>query len=176
MFFLTRNLRGRISSIVFLTILLFTMNENQAQKACNLEYCIKKGLERNFALQVVRNQEEIASNNHTLGNAGMWPSVSLQNKYGGLLNDYHQNMGEENEQILKGIHNNSGLAGINLEMTIFRGLQVKQTYEKLGVQNELESLNTQISVENLVVQIVTEYNNYIQQLIHFYNFLKPCRL
>jgi len=50
-------------------------------------------------------------------------------------------------------------------MTIFRGFQVQNTYQKLGKQSELEGLNTQMSVENLVAQIVSGYNYYIQQQI-----------
>jgi outer membrane protein TolC len=50
-------------------------------------------------------------------------------------------------------------------MTIFRGFQVQRTYEKLKEQSELEGFKTQMSVENLVAMIVSQYNYYIQQLI-----------
>jgi outer membrane protein TolC len=54
-------------------------------------------------------------------------------------------------------------------MTIFKGFEVQQTYKKLGEQNELSVLNTQMNVENLVARIVAEYSFYIQQLIQYEN-------
>jgi len=54
-------------------------------------------------------------------------------------------------------------------MTIFRGFQVKNTYQKLGLLSEVGGLNTQMSIENLIAQIVTEYNYYVQQLSFYQN-------
>jgi outer membrane protein TolC len=54
-------------------------------------------------------------------------------------------------------------------MTIFRGFQVQNTYRKLGQQADLEGLKTQMAIENLVADIVSEYNYYLQQLTLYEN-------
>jgi len=130
---------------------LFLLNLANAQEVYDLSRCIKTGLERNFALQVVRNHEEVAGNNFTRGNAGMLPLITSTNRIGGTL------------------YSTSGSSAVNLGMTIFRGFQVQNTYQKLGQQSELSGLNTQMSVENYVARLVSEYNYYIQQLILYNN-------
>ena len=141
-----------IKHVLLWVLLSLILNNGFAQEVYDLSRCIQTGLERNFALQVVRNTEEITKNNYTQGNAGMLPAVSTNNRFGGTLNQ-----------------NTTASAGIDLGMTIFRGFQVKNTYEKLGVLSEVGGLNTQMSVENLVAQIVSEYNYSLQQLAQFQN-------
>jgi outer membrane protein TolC len=141
------------------------VNNSVAQEVYDLSRCIKTGLERNFSLLVMRNNEEIAVNNFTRGNAGMLPTISSTNRFGGTVNTTNQNYRDGSQVTSNDIHNNSGSAGIDLGMTIFRGFQVQRTYEKLKEQSELEGFKTQMSVENLVAMIVSQYNYYIQQLI-----------
>lgn len=155
----------RIKHFAALVLFVFIMNNSVAQEVYDLSRCIKTGLERNFSLLVVRNNEEIAANNFTRGNAGMLPIVSSTNRFGGTVNTTNQNYRDGSQVTSNDIHNNSGSAGIDLGMTIFKGFQVQRTYQKLKEQSELEGFKTQMSVENLVAMIVSQYNYYIQQLI-----------
>ncbi len=135
----------------------------EAQQACDLSYCITTSLERNYAIQVVRNREDISANNLTRGNAGMLPLITTTNRFGGTVNSSTQNLRDGGSTSSSGIHNTSGSAGVNLGMTVFRGFQVQTTYQKLSEQKLMGELNTQMSIENLVARIVSEYNYYIQQ-------------
>ena len=58
-------LLNRITQFVGFVSLFFVLNDSTAQEVYDLSRSIKTGLERNFSLQVVRNQEEIATNNYT---------------------------------------------------------------------------------------------------------------
>ncbi|HAF28621.1 MAG TPA: TolC family protein [Bacteroidales bacterium] len=158
----------RVIRIVFLALFFFIVNEVVAQEVYDLTRCIQTGLERNFSLQVVRNYEEIAKNDYTKGNAGMLPTISLTSRYGGTVNSSKQDYVDEVVNS-SGVLNTYGSAAVNLGMDIFRGFQVKNTYQKLGNQFELGGLSTQMSIENLVAQIVSEYNYYIQQLTLYKN-------
>ncbi len=159
----------RNNSFVLLVFFFFILNNAEAQEVYDLSRCIQTGLERNFALQVVRNQEQTAINNFTQGNAGMLPTITATNRFGGSLNTTSKNLSDGSENISKGIHNTFGSAVIDLGMTIFKGFQVHHSYEKLGIITEMGGLNTQMSVENLVAQLVSEYNYYIQQLTLYDN-------
>lgn len=161
-------LSTRIIRFVFLVLSFFIMNDVLAQEVYDLTHCIQTGLERNFSLQVIRKQEKMAENNYTRGNAGMLPLITSTNSIGGTVNTTSLNYSDE-ETTTNGIYNSSASAAVNLGMTIFRGFQVQNTYQKLGKQLELGSLNTQMSIENLVAQIVSEYNYYIQQLTLYEN-------
>ncbi len=154
--------------IVILGLILLLSNKIIAQEVYDLGRCIETGLERNFALKVVRNNEEITKNNFTMGNAGMLPTLNLSSRYGGTINNTTQNYADTSISS-SGVHNSFGSASLNMGMTIFRGFQVKNTYNKLGQQADLSNLNTQMSIENLVAQIVSEYHYYIQQLTLFNN-------
>jgi len=157
------------SPYVLLVLFFFVLNNAAAQEEYDLSRCIQTGLDRNFALQAVRNNEKTSQNNYTQGNAGMLPTVTASNRLGGSLNTTNRNLRDGSESTSSGIHNTYGSAGVDLGMTIFRGFQVQRTYQKLGVLSEMGGLNTQMSVENLLSQIVSEYNYYIQQLTLYHN-------
>lgn len=159
----------RINTWILVIFFAVISSDIIAQEVYDLSRCIQTGLEKNFSLQVARNTEEIAKNNFTKGNAGMLPSVNFINRYGGTLNTANQDYGAEGEVSTNNVLNTSVSSNINLNMTIFRGFSVKNTYQKLGNQAELGGLKTQVSIENLVAQIVSEYNFYIQQLNLFHN-------
>lgn len=154
-----------IKHFASLVLFVFIMNNSVAQEVYDLNRCIKTGLERNFSLLVSRNKEEIATNNFTRGNAGMLPTITSTNRFGGTVNTTNQNYNDGSKVTSSSIHNNNASAGIDLGMIIFRGFQVQKTYQKLKEQRELEGFNTQMSIENLVSQIVSQYIYHIQQLI-----------
>lgn len=162
------NLPKIISILAVLFVGLLAQLKAEAQEVYDLSRCIETGLEQNYSLKVVRNNEEITRNNYSKGNAGMLPVVSNTNRLNGSLNNTTQNTATESFSS-QGVHNTSVESTINAGLTIFRGFQVQNTYSKLGKQVELSSLNTQMSIENLVSQIVSEYYKYIQQLVLYEN-------
>ncbi|HOW08859.1 MAG TPA: TolC family protein [Bacteroidales bacterium] len=135
----------------------------RAQKVYNLDDCIKTGLERNFSLLITRNNEAIAKNNYTLGNAGFLPSLDLSSKYSGTLNDIRREMTDGTETTSNGENNTVTTAGLTANMTIFNGFNVVTSYKKLNELKQVGELNTQLSIENLVAEIISAYYNYIQQ-------------
>lgn len=152
-----------MKNVIFTLFLVAAVMVSEAQEIYDLPRSIAAGLERNYAILVVRNREDIAANNMTPGNAGMLPVVTTTNRFGGTVNSTTQNLREGGSNESKGVHNTSGSAGVNLGMTIFRGFQVQTTYDRLGELKIMGELNTQMSVENLISSIAAEYNFYIQQ-------------
>ena len=156
-----RKLKANKRLVIFLFLLpAFT----QAQEVFDLSKCIITGLEQNYSLQVIRNQETVASNNYTLGNAGYLPTITTTNRFGGNVTTTTQNMNDGSQKNSDGVYNTTGSAALNLSMTIFNGFNVRTTYQKLNELKSIGALNTQMSVENLISQIVSEYYYYIQLL------------
>jgi adhesin transport system outer membrane protein len=155
-------------NIFFLTMLFNLMPVN-CQELYDLNKCITTGLERNFSILIARNNEEISNNNHSLGNAGYLPSVGAGSYYGGSLNDYKQNLITGEENIIKGVHNTSANAEVNLSWTIFKGFSAHTNYKKLNELKLIGELNTQMAVEDLIADIVSEYYYYIQQIRLYHN-------
>ncbi|MFA7494408.1 MAG: TolC family protein, partial [Proteiniphilum sp.] len=63
-----------IKNILFPLFLLLA-SAASAQQVMNLQECLRIGLENNYDLRIVRNEELISDNNVTLGNAGFLPEV-----------------------------------------------------------------------------------------------------
>jgi len=134
------------------------------QNIYDLKECISTGLERNFSILVARNNETIAKNNFTPGNAGYLPTLDLNGRYGGTVNNTTQNFTDGTASSTNGVNNTAATAGASLGWTIFDGFSVRTTYKKLNELKQLGALNTQMEVENLISQIIAGYYNYIQQV------------
>jgi outer membrane protein TolC len=134
-----------------------------AQKTLSLQECINLGLEQNFSIRLARNTEEIYVNNVSLGNAGYLPRLSLSAQQSGVVNNVNQNLADGGTNSTSGIHNTSSNAGLNLNQTIFDGFRVQTTYQRLQELSEIGSLQTRMTIENMVASIIAEYYNLIQQ-------------
>lgn len=134
-----------------------------AQRTLTLEECINLGLERNFSIRLARNTEEIYSNNVSLGNAGYLPRLSLNAQQSGVVNNVDQNLSDGSTNSTRGVHNTSSSAGLNLSQTIFDGFRVQTSYQRLQEIGEIGSLQTRMTIENMVASIIAEYYYLIQQ-------------
>jgi adhesin transport system outer membrane protein len=150
-------------------IILSSYQVAESQKVYGLKECIAIGLEKNFSILVARNSEAISKNNYTLGNAGYLPTLDLSSRYSGTLNNTSQNFTDGSQTSTRNVNNTTANAGATLGWTIFNGFNVQTTYKKLNELKQLGSLNTQLSAQNLVANIIAGYYNYIQQVQMLHN-------
>jgi adhesin transport system outer membrane protein len=150
-------------------IILSAYQVAESQKVYGLKECIAIGLEKNFSILVARNSEAISKNNYTLGNAGYLPTLDLSSRYSGTLNNTSQNFTDGSQTSTRNVNNTTANAGATLGWTIFNGFNVQTTYKKLNELKQLGSLNTQLSAQNLVANIIAGYYNYIQQVQMLHN-------
>jgi outer membrane protein TolC len=134
------------------------------QKVYGLKDCISIGLEKNFSILIARNSETISKNNFTPGNAGFLPTIDLSGRHSGTLNNTTQNLTDGTQTISNGIFNTTTSGSVALGMTVFKGFSAITTYKKLGELNQVGKLNTQLTIENLIADIVSGYYNYILQI------------
>lgn len=157
--------------LLLLSMLFFVSGKNpvMGQQELSLDACIEIALERNFSLRIVRNQEGIAENNYSRGNAGLLPSLDLRSSFGGNLNTTNQQLNQGGESQARGIHNTSANMGLQAGWMLFDGFRGQIRYRQLEELMQLSALNTRISVENIVAQLASEYYFYIQQKQLFTN-------
>jgi outer membrane protein TolC len=139
------------------------MARSDGQNIYGLKDCIATGLEKNYSILIARNNEDISKNNFTLGNAGFLPSVDLSGRHNGSLTNTTNNLTDGTKTTSNGVFNTTNSGGATLGLTIFNGFSAVTTYKKLGELNQIGQLNTQLSIENLVADIVSGYYNYILQ-------------
>ena len=140
-----------------------------AQALYTLEKCISIGLERNYSIRIVKNDEQISSNNATLGNAGYLPTVDLSGGFNGTQYSYNYNYTDGTSETIKNINNETANAGINMNWTIFDGFGIQADYNKLKELQLMGHINTRIAIENLTANIAAEYYNLIRQRIRMNN-------
>lgn len=159
-----------ILSLVFLQLI-------QAQEPLSLKKCLEIGLEQNYDIRIVRNNQQIADNNYTIGNAGYLPTVDLNAGYSGTLNDTEQKS-SANGEITKnsGVHNQTLNAGLNVNWTAFDGFNIQATHSRLKELQRMGELNTRLTIENFIAQLSAEYYNLIQQIIRLDNLKYAVKL
>lgn len=134
---------------LFLSLGLF------AQQIFSLEECIATGLDRNFSIRIVKNQETISQNNATIGNSGYLPTLGAS--------------GSASGDLISGNHNEYLDLGLDLNWTVFDGLGIQAEYSKLGELRRIGELNTLLAVEDLISDISVEYYTLIRQMTRLKN-------
>jgi outer membrane protein TolC len=152
------------SLLIILPGMLVFAQTGNSQEVYDLSRCVISGLENNFSLKIAKTYEQISGNNYTLGNAGYLPTITTTNRFGGNINSTNQNLSDGSKNSTSGVHNNSAVANVNLDLTIFKGFQVQTTYQKLSELKKTGELNTQMNMEDVVSRIIAEYYLHVQQL------------
>ncbi len=161
---------NRLKFLLFgVLLVLITSTKLTAQRSLSLEEFIAIALEKNYSIRIIENEQGIAGNNYSRGNAGLLPSLDLNSSFSGNLNNYNQNDYDSTENNMRSIHNTNTFAGLQAKWMLFEGFRGKYRYKQLGELKELADLNTRISVENMVAQLASEYYFYIQQKQMFSN-------
>jgi len=140
-----------------------------AQEVYSLKRCIELGLEKNYEIQITRNNQQISDNDVTLGNAGFLPTLDFTSGYSGTVNNIEQrsNAGETTKS--NGIHNQNLNAGINLNWTVFDGFNIQANYSRLKELQMMGELNTRLTIENFISGLSSQYYSYIKQNISLGN-------
>lgn len=140
-----------------------------AQEFLTLEKCIGIGLECNYSIRIIQNEEAISSNNATAGNAGYLPTVDLSGGLSGSLYNYNYDYTDGTSGKDKNINSETANAGVNLNWTLFDGFGIQADYRKLKELEQMGKLNTRIAIEDLTANISAEYYHLIRQRIRLRN-------
>lgn len=147
-----------------LLLLLISPVFVSGQKPYGLKDCISLGLEKNFSILIARNNEKISKNNYTIGNAGMLPTLDVTGRHSGTLNNTSANLTDGSKTNTKDVFNTGTTGSVTLGLTVFSGFNAVTSYKKLGELSKIGELNSQLTIENFVSDIVTGYYNYILQM------------
>ncbi|MBQ3082758.1 MAG: TolC family protein, partial [Alistipes sp.] len=110
-----------MKKIVAIFALLLVAVPTEAQMRLTLRSCLERGLEQNFEVQLVRNEEQIAANNATPAGAGMLPSVGLSANVGATLTSTTTKQTDGAKETERNAFDQSAGAGVTLNWTIFEG-------------------------------------------------------
>ena len=122
--------------IYIVTACVFLSVSTAKAQVLTLKECLEEGLQNNYSLRIVHNEEQISKNNATLGNAGYLPTLDFSAGYTGNL-DNIETKARATGEITKhnGVYDQTVNVGLNLNWTIFDWLQYQyhlQTVERAG--------------------------------------------
>jgi len=133
-----------------------------AQDLLTVEDAIKIGLEKNYSVLMVKNQQEIAKAQNNFGNAGMSPQVSLNGNLNLANVNSHQEFNTGVIQDRNGAQSNSTGASANVVWTVFDGLKMFAVKKRLNQTEQLSALQLKQQMENTVYEIIAAYYNVVK--------------
>ena len=151
---------------VFAVLAVFSA---KAQEVYNLKRCIETGLERNYLIRIIRNEQQISDNNATIGNAGYLPTVDMSGGFSGTVNNNNNRMTDGTTEKSNGITSETANVGLNVNWTVFDGFGIQAEYSRLKELKRMGELNTRMTIEDFVATLSGEYYNLIRQKIRLRN-------
>lgn len=141
----------------------------KAQEIYSLKQCIETGLERNYSIRIVRNEQLVSNNNATLGNAGYLPTVDMSGGFSGSINNNRNKLTDGTIEKENGVNSETGNVGLNVNWTVFDGFGIQAEYDRLKELKRMGELNTRLTIEDFVATLSSEYYNLIRQYIRLRN-------
>ena len=161
----------RITYIITACIFLSVSDAKAQPQVRTLKDCLEEGLQNNYSLSIIHNEEQISKNNATLGNAGYLPTLDFSAGYKGNLDNIETKSRATGEITSNnGVYDQTVNVGLNLNWTIFDGFNISTTYQQLKILERQGETNTRIAVEDFIATLTSEYYNFIQQKIRLENF------
>src|SRR5690606_20163102 len=97
------------------------------------------------------------------GNAGMLPTVDADISHAAAIQNIEQTRVGDVTEHRRGARNRSLAYGVNLDWTIFDGLQMFTRYEQLKALKELGESNLKESILATIYDVVSSYFDLVQQ-------------
>ncbi|MEP1033217.1 TolC family protein [Ekhidna sp.] len=126
-----------------------------SQESLSLSDAIQVGLQRNYGIQIEKGNVEVAQNNNNWGEAGRWPTITLNVNQNNNLTD---NVKVAFPTATQGqTLSNSLNPAINVNWTIFDGFRVKISKKRLELLQAETEGNASIVVANTLQSIILGY-------------------
>lgn len=153
-----------------------TLQVSENTRPSTLKECLEKGLEKNYSLRIVRNEEQMATNNATMENAGLLPSVSLSAGYSGSAYGNNAVPREGDVAKTRGIYDDGIDAGIDVSWTLFDGFKTVANYDRLRELELISAAQTRRAVIDYMAELAAEYYNFVQQRQRLQNYVSAVEL
>ena len=153
-----------------------TLQTSKEARPQTLKECLEKGLEKNYSLRIIRNEEQMAANNATMENAGLLPTISLSAGYSGSA--YGNNTTPREGDVVKnhGVYDDGLDAGIDLSWTLFDGFKTIGNYDRLRELELISAAQTRRAVIDYMAALTAEYYNFVQQRQRLDNYVSAVEL
>jgi outer membrane protein len=127
-----------------------------AQGYLTLEEAIRTGLENNYAIRIAEQNQVIAGNTYSLGEAGLLPTLDATAGKNWSRQDVEQRFRNEPEPVIRDdARSSSASSSLLADYTLnLGGIYV---FKQLGTLSEISELEAKVTIENTLAAIATAY-------------------
>jgi outer membrane protein len=148
---------------IFCSIVFSVKTWAQDAPMLTLKDAVEIALKNNYNIKLSQNNSSIASNNVTLGNAGILPQV---NGNFASTNSRQTTKQTRNDGTINNINNakNSNISyGVGLNWTVFDGFNMFANYDQLKTQDTLGAIRLKDTIQSTIANVITTYYDLISQ-------------
>ncbi len=146
-----------------LLLVCFISIVGKAQSILTVEQAVDLALKNNFDIQLAKNEMQQTANNNSLGNAGMLPTLTL-NASGSTANNATKQEFSNGLVVDKsGVKSQNINTGAYLSWTVFDGLKMFATHQRLKEMEAMGTINMKLKIENVLVEVMNSYYAIVKQ-------------
>lgn len=140
---------------LILFMVLIALTKATGQEELSLSDAIQLGLERNYDIKIENRNVEIAENNNSWGEAGRYPTVTLNLNQNNSLTDNVKTASPF--QLQDQTISNSLNPSVNLDWTLFNGFKINMSKHRLEQLQAQSKGNADIVIANTIQSIILGY-------------------
>ncbi len=149
--------------IISLILLTFLFTFSKAQELLTPEDAIALAISKNFDIVIAKNEADIAKINNNKATAGMLPRINVTTGDVFNLSNINQKFTTGQEVKKNWVPVNSFNAGLNLNWTIFDGLRMFATKDRLAALQSLGEIQLKNQIQEVVAQVLNAYYEVVRQ-------------
>lgn len=146
---------------IFLLLLLPVLLP--AQRVLSVEEAIAAALQNNYNILLSKNDSVSLAIDKSYVNAAFLPRLNGTASKVWSVNAQKQELANGTKRDTSGLRSNNQVAAINLNWTLFDGMKMFITKERILAQSEIGALNVKNQVINTVASVVNSYYNIVRQ-------------
>jgi outer membrane protein len=150
-------------SLKLMLIFLISFSYVQAQKMLTLEEAVAATLQNNYDIQLLRNDSAIYALDYSYRNAAFLPRLNATTAVLLNNNNQKQRLADGTERKQGGLKSDNINAALNLNWTVFDGLKMFATRDKLAEFVRLGELSIRNQLVNSVSDVIKSYYNIVSQ-------------
>jgi outer membrane protein TolC len=147
---------------LFVLSVLFSSITAGAQRMLTLDEAIAIALKNNFDIQLSKNDSMVAQLNNSYRNAAFYPTLNATTGITFNNNDQLQKFSDGTTRERNGVKSSNLQAALSLNWTLFDGMKMFATRDKVAEFVKLGELGIKNQVVNTVAEVINTYYNIVR--------------
>jgi outer membrane protein TolC len=148
---------------IVLALVCFIALSSKAQQPLTLDQAIATSLANNYDIRLSRNDSSLAALDYAFSIYAFYPKLNATGGYVFNNNNQKQVLADGSKRESNGIKTNNASASLNLNWTLFDGLKMFITRQRLGELVDLGELEIKNQVINSVADVMKSYYDISRQ-------------